>query len=251
MKKNSRNNHRPASAREQRQTLHKNLGFVAAEQYKLLRTNLQFTLPDEEECRVVSITSSVRGEGKSTTAINLAYSLSESGKKVLLIDADMRLPSVAKKLDMQQTPGLSNILTDRTKAEIPLYKSPHSENWFILPSGDVPPNPSELLGSKRMNNLLDTLKERFDFIIIDLPPVNIVSDAMVLAPVVHGLIVVIRAGYTERKELNNCTRQINLSDTKLLGFVVNDAINGETTYGKYKYKKYKYYKNYYKNNTVD
>lgn len=246
-----KNDNRPASLREQRQTLHKNLGFVASEQYKLLRTNLQFTLPDEEECRVVGVTSSVRGEGKSTTAINLSYSLSESGKKVLLIDADMRLPSIAKKLDMQQAPGMSNILTDRTKAEIPLYKSPHNENWYILPSGDVPPNPSELLGSKRMHNLLDTLKERFDFIIIDLPPVNIVSDAMVLANVVHGLIVVIRAGYTERKELNNCTRQIKLSDSKLLGFVINDADNNETSYSKYKYKKYKYYKNYYKSKTDD
>lgn len=236
---------------EQKQTLHKNLGFIAAEQYKLLRANLQFTLPDEEKCRVVGVTSSVRGEGKSTTSINLAYSLAEGGKRVLLIDADMRLPSVAKKMEIQQAPGLSNILTDRTKAEVPICKIDYSENWYILPSGDIPPNPSELLGSKRMEKLLDTLSEKFDFIILDLPPINLVSDAMAVTSFIQGLIVVVREGYTERKELNNCMRQIQLSEIKLLGFVMNDVDNGDGSYKKYNYKRYKYYKNYYRENAED
>lgn len=250
MSKKSKKN--PASfLLEQKQTLHRNLGFIAAEQYKLLRANLQFTLPDEEKCRVVGVTSSVRGEGKSTTSINLAYSLAEDGKKVLLIDADMRLPSIAKKMEIQQTPGLSNILTDRTKAEIPICKSVHSENWYILPSGDIPPNPSELLGSKRMEKLLDTLSETFDFIVLDLPPINIVSDAMAVTSFIQGLIVVVREGYTERKELNNCMRQIQLSEIKLLGFVMNDVDNGDGSYKKYNHKRYKYYKNYYRENAED
>ncbi len=238
-------------ALENKKTLHKNLNFMAAEQYKLLRANLQFTLPDEEKCRIVGVTSSIRGEGKSTTSINLAYSLAEDGKKVLLIDTDMRLPSVAKKMEMSQAPGLSNILTDRAKAEIPISKSPYSDNWYILTAGDVPPNPSELLGSKRMEKLLDTLSERFDFIILDLPPINVVSDAMAVSSFMHGIIVVIREDYTEKKELNNCIRQIRLSEIKLLGFVMNDVNNSDGSYGKYRYNKNKYYKHYYKHNAED
>lgn len=247
-----KNNKKSASfLQENKQALHKNLGFMAAEQYKLLRANLQFTLPDEEKCRIVGVTSSIRGEGKSTTSINLAYSLAEDGKRVLLVDADMRLPSVAKKMDMQQAPGLSNILTDRNKAEIPICKMEHSENWYILTSGDIPPNPSELLGSKRMEKLLDTLSEKFDFIILDLPPINIVSDAMAVASFIQGLIVVVREGYSDKKELNNCIRQIELSEIKLLGFVMNDVDNISGSYRKYSYNKYNYYKYYYRNNAED
>lgn len=231
--------------KENEKTLHKNLKFTATEQYKLLRTNLTFTLPEEEGCAIVGITSAMRGEGKSTTAVNLSYVLAESGKKVLLIDGDLRLPSVAKKMKIPNSPGLTDLLKGDDSVQMSSFKSDLFNNWYILPSGDLPPNPSELLGSKRMENLLKVFAKSFDYIVFDLPPVNIVSDALTVSKFISGMVVVIREDYTEKKELETCFRQLKLSDVKVLGCVINEAKNGRGSYGKYKYKRYyKYYKTY-------
>ena len=224
---------------ELQKTLHKNLSFTAAEAYKLLRTNLQFVLPDskeESECRIIGITSSIRGEGKSTTAINLSYTLAETGKRVVLIDADMRLPSVGKKLDIPNAPGLSNVLiTTGSETKIAIRPSKIDPNWWIVTAGNIPPNPSELLGSRRMQTLLKALAKEFDYIIVDLPPVNVVSDALVVSPVLDGLIVVVRENYTERRELRSCIRHLNLSNAKVLGIVMTGTRGSIKRYGKYKY----------------
>ncbi len=232
---------------ENQKTLHKNLEFTATEQYKLIRANLDFTLPEDEKCPVIGVTSSMRGEGKSTTAVNLSYVFAEKGSKVLLIDADLRIPSIAKKLDIESTPGLADLLRGKG-TQIPELKAQVLDNWFILPSGDIPPNPSELLGSTRMKNILDQLREIFDYIIIDLPPVNIVSDAVSIASLISGMIIVIREDYTEKKELERCFRQLKLSNVNILGCVMNEAKAESGSYGKYKkYKYYKYYR-YYQSN---
>ncbi len=229
---------------EDARTLHKNLAFTATEQYKLIRANLDFTIPDGEKCPVIGVTSSMRGEGKSTTAVNLAYVFAEKGSKVLLIDADLRIPSVAKKLGIESTPGLADML--RTKnTDTTGIKSFLFDNWYILPSGDIPPNPSELLGSSRMRHLLEKFREVFDYIIIDLPPVNIVSDAVSISSLITGMIVVIREEYTEKRELESCFRQLKMSNVTVLGCVMNGAKSGGRSYGKYKkYKYYKYYRDY-------
>ena len=138
-------------------TLHKNLEFTATEQYKLLRTNLDFTLPEGVKCPVIGVTSSMRGEGKSTTAVNLSYVLAEKGSKVLLIDGDLRIPSVAKKMGIQSSPGLTDVLMGKNSHSIKEFKSSILDTWYIMPSGDIPPNPSELLGSKRMATALEQL----------------------------------------------------------------------------------------------
>ena len=223
---------------ENKKTLHKNLEFTATEQYKLIRANLDFTLPEDEKCPIIGVTSSMRGEGKSTTAVNLAYVFAEKGSKVLLIDADLRIPSIAKKLDIKSSPGLADLLRGRG-AQLSEFQSPLLSNWFVLPSGDIPPNPSELLGSSRMQNILAKLREMFDYIIIDLPPVNLVSDAVSISSLISGMIVVIREEYTEKKELERCFRQLKLSNANILGCVMNEAKSGSASYGKY--KKYKYY----------
>lgn len=230
------------SAAETKKTLHKNLEFTATEQYKLLRTNLGFTLPEGVKCPVIGVTSSTRGEGKSTTAINLSYVLAENGNKVLLIDADLRIPSIAKKMGIAGTPGLTDLLMGK---EVPSdkFKSDLLDNWYIIPSGDLPPNPSEILGSRRMESFLNAMTEKFDYIIIDLPPVNIVSDAMAISGLTAGMIVVIREDYTEKKELEKCFRQLKLSGAKVLGCVMNGAKTGKGSYGKYR-KYYKYYRYY-------
>ncbi len=234
----------PFASTEFKKTLHKNLEFTATEQYKLLRTNLGFTLPEGLKCARIGVTSSTRGEGKSTTAINLAYVLAESGNKVLLIDGDLRIPSIAKKMGLDPTPGLTDLLMGK---EIPSekFKSDLLDNWYIIPSGDLPPNPSEILGSRRMETFLSAMEEKFDYIIIDLPPVNIVSDAMAISGYTAGMVVVIREDYTEKKDLEKCFRQLKLSGVNVLGCVMNGSKAGKGSYGKYKkyYKYYRYYSN--------
>ena len=227
-----------------RHTLHKNLEFTAMEQYKLLRTNLDFTIPAGIKCPVIGVTSSMRGEGKSTTAINLAYVIAEKGSRVLLIDGDLRIPSVAKKLEIPGAPGLTDELMGKGAGQYEGFRSDLLDTLYVMPSGDIPPNPSELLGSPRMEAVLNGLKEHFDYIIIDLPPVGVVSDALSIANLITGMIVVVREEYTEKKELEKCVRQLKLSNVNLLGFVMNEAKSGGGSYGKYKkYKYYRYYQN--------
>ena len=244
LKKRQKKSHLLFAGEESKRTLHENLEFTATEQYKLLRANLNFTIPEDEKCPVIGVTSSMRGEGKSTTAVNLSYVLAENGKKVLLIDGDLRIPSVAKKMDIESSPGLTDLLIGKG-AQMGNYQSQLLPNWYILPSGDIPPNPSELLGSRRMESILNDLKETFDYIIIDLPPVNLVSDALSISQFITGMIVVIREEYTEKKELENCFRQLKLSNVNVLGCVMNEAKNGGGSYRKYRrYKYYKYYRYY-------
>lgn len=218
-----------------KKTLHKNLKFNATEQYKLLRTNISFTLPEDVKCPVIGVTSSVRGEGKSTTAINLAYVYAESGKKVLLIDGDLRLPSVAKKMNIDGSTGLTNFLMDSNKIMIEQYKTAVNDKWYVVPCGPIPPNPSELLASRKMEKLLKMLSEYFDCIIIDLPPVNIVSDAVAISKYLTGMILVVRQNYTEKDEFENCKRQLKLSNVNVLGLVMNGVNNGSSYYRNYKY----------------
>lgn len=240
-----RKNNSPFTANASQKTLHKNLEFTAIEQYKLLRTNLDFTLPQGEKCPIIGVTSSMRGEGKSTTAVNLSYVLAEKGSKVLLIDGDLRIPSIAKKMGIDSSMGLTNILMGKG-AQISNFQSSLLNNWYILPSGEIPPNPSELLGSDRMESVLSGLRENFDYIIIDLPPVNIVSDALSISSLITGMIVVIREDYTEKKDLERCFRLLNLSNVNILGCVMNESKSEGGSYSKYKkyryYKQYKYYK---------
>ena len=218
-----------------------NLSFAAAESYKLLRTNLSFSLPDKP-CHIIGVTSSVRGEGKSTTSVNLAYTIAQTGKKVLLIDADMRLPSVAAKLELHGAPGLSNLIAGMNTDQSCLRQTSFFDNWYVIPAGDIPPNPSELLGSERMQVLLERYSGIFDTIILDLPPINIVTDALVISKWTDGLICVVRQNYTDRRALADCMYQVEKLGVKFLGFVVTDAAVGESSYksyGKYS-KKYGY-----------
>ncbi|MBE6682873.1 MAG: CpsD/CapB family tyrosine-protein kinase [Ruminococcaceae bacterium] len=243
--KNEQQNHTNTLSNTEK-TLHKNLGFSAIEQYKLLRTNLTFTLPADLKCAVIGVTSSIRGEGKSTTAVNLSYVLAESGKRVLLIDGDLRIPSVAKKMNIKGAPGLTNLLMGFESQRFADFKSNILDNWYIMPAGDLPPNPSELLSSHRMELVLQTLSESFDYIIVDLPPVNIVSDALAISKYIDGMVVVIREEYTEKKELEHCMRQLTLSNVKVLGCVMNESDNNKGAYGKYKkYGRYSKYNRYY------
>lgn len=216
----------------------KDLSFGAAEAYKLLRTNILFALPDEQKCRVVGVTSASRGEGKSTTALNLSYMLAEAGERVLLIEGDMRLPSISKQLNLKMSPGLSNVLVGLNGSKEVLQQSGLHEQLQVISSGDIPPNPSELLGAKSMRALMETLAGDHDFIILDLPPVTEVSDPLVASKLTDGMVVVVRQNYTNRSALADTIQQLRYAEAKILGFVLTRA---STDKGKKYYKRYSGY----------
>ena len=143
---------------------------------------------------------------------------------------------------------MSHYLSGQNKLDDVICKT-NIENLDIILTGPVPPNPSELLGSRRMETVLNELKTVFDYIIIDLPPVNLVSDAVSISSLITGMVVVIREEYAEKKELEHCFRQLKLSNVNVLGCVMNGSKSGGGSYGKY--KRYKYYKSYYKNSSED
>ena len=210
------------------------LPFVAAEAYKLLRTNLMFVLPDEQKCRIVGVTSSFRSEGKSITSLNLSYTLSKTDKRVLLIEGDMRLPSLSRKMpELKVSPGLSNVLAGLCTWEDAVQHSVRSQNWDILTAGDLPPNPAELLGSDKMRNLLGELSQTYDWIVVDLPPADIVSDALALTASLNGILVVVRRNYTDKQSLKDCMNKLDLVKANVAGFIVTDADVEHHAYGKY------------------
>lgn len=208
------------------------LSFAAAEAYKLLRTNIMFSFSGEETCRIIGISSSVRGEGKSTTACNLAYVLSQAGKKTLLVDGDLRLPSVFSKLSIKQSPGLSNLLVSKKNAKSVIISCSATPELDVLASGDCPPNPSELLGSNRMKELFDSLRSEYEYIIVDLPPIADVTDALVISKYLDGMIMVVRNGVVDKSELADALRQLKLVGVRVLGFAFRDAADSKRGYGK-------------------
>jgi len=236
------------------ETLGGNISFAAKEAYKLLRTNLSYILSDNNNanCHVIGVTSSLRGEGKSTTSINLAFVLAEMNKRVLLIEGDLRIPSMHKKLKMAAGAGLSNMLVGRRDGLalnhqlIRRVNNGDQAGFDIIFAGEIPPNPSELIGSRRMAELVNELSEEYDYIVLDLPPVTAVTDALVASKIVDGLIVVVRCDYADRNSLNETLRQIRLVNGKVLGFVMTCANSSTSIYSKkYRYR-YRYYKNDYR-----
>lgn len=231
--KNRKKSRDQLTPEESRRTLGENLSFGAAEAYKLLRTNLEFSTPDESGCRVIGVTSSMKGEGKSTTAINIAYTMAQAGNKVLLLEADMRLPTLARCLRVRPKPGLSNLLVGKCSGNDVLQKSGLISNLWVTTAGDIPPNPAELLGSEPMAVTIKTMTDFFDVIIIDLPPVTAVSDAAIVSKLVNGMIIVVRQDYCDRGSLDETVRQLRFVDSKILGFVMTGADTQKKGYKRY------------------
>jgi len=221
-----------------------NLSFAATEAYKLLRTNIMFSLPDEGECHVIGITSSVQSEGKSSTACNLAYALAETGCKVLLLEGDLRRPTLATKLGLAKTPGISNLLVSKGEYSETIQQCNLAPNVDVIASGDIPPNPSELLSSNRMTRLMEQLKKDYQYVIFDLPPITAVADALAIAKLLDGVVMVVKAGVTDQQILSDAMRQLELVNLRILGFVYRDAGSGGTKYGNRYTNKYRKYYNY-------
>lgn len=220
------------------------LTFAAHEAYRLLRTNIMFSFTGDKPCRVIGMVSSIKGEGKTTSAINLAYVLAESGANVCLVEGDMRMPQIAKRLDVKAKHGLSEVLTGQTPAANAIVEKKFNKvSVNVIVSGTMPPNPSELLSSRAAANTFDELSQKFDYIIIDLPPIDVVSDAIVLSGIMDGVIVVVSEGFVSKKLLNNTMRQLSLSDIRIIGFMRTFVSSTGFNSYKSKYKgKYGYYK---------
>lgn len=216
----------------------KDISFAAAESYRLLRTKVQFSFADENDCHVIGVSSALSGEGKSLTAMNLAYTLSQLNYKVLLMDCDMRRPTLAEKLRVRKKPGLSSYLTGQMGAdELLQYCSiPGEEQAFhVIAAGECPPNPVELLSSDKMSKVLNNLRGMYDYIILDLPPVGEVSDALTVSGKVDGILLVARNGLCYRQALDDAIRQFRFVDAKILGVVLNgtEAHSGNYRRGYY------------------
>ena len=227
---------------ERKNLLTSHSDFFVREAYKTLRTNVSFSLTSEEKCKVIVVTSSQQGEGKSITAVNLAISYAMTDRKVLIIDCDLRRPKLARLLGMRAPVGLSNLLMDPSLREEALCKT-ETTGLDVILAGDIPPNPSELLGSVRMQKLLSELKEEYDYIFLDSPPVNLVTDAVVLAPFTDGVLFLVRANKAERGAVAYAVEQLEYAKVKILGFILNgvDEQTGNMSYGKYRYRRYSHY----------
>lgn len=245
-KLSAKSKHDVGKIKREKMPLGKELSFAASEAYKLLRTNLMFSTIGDKSCKVIGVTSAVPGEGKTTTCINLAYTLAEADNRVLLIDGDMRLPQIARTLNLTSSVGFSNMLVGMTNGQTPIQKSDLSEKLYVITGGDIPPNPSELLGSRTAEIVMDTLIENFDYIVIDLPPVNVVSDALVISKLCGGILFVVRQDYANRREIDDAIIQLNYCNAKILGFVMTHSTVDEKGYyrknGRYHHQyRYHYY----------
>lgn len=221
------------SGAERRKGIGKNLSFGASEAYKLLRTNLVFSMAEESKCKIIGVTSALRHEGKSTTSINLAYTLAQSNKRVLLIEGDMRIPVFASTLRIGGKIGLSHVLAGMNSLNEAVHENVLLPKMYVITAGDMPPNPSELISSKRMERVLEALSTAFEYIIIDLPPVNAVSDGLAISRMLSGMLVVVRQDYCDHQSLAEAMQKMELLEVKVLGFVFNDADASGKRYKKY------------------
>ena len=215
-------------------------GFLFNEAYKKLRTNLIFSLANPEKSKTIGVTSALAGEGKSTTIVNLAYNLVLTGKKVVVIEADLRKPTLGNKLNLDHPYGLTDLLVGETESLSKIIQPCLGEVGFdVVLAGRVPPNPSELLGSSRMRKVLEILSTTYEYILVDLPPVSAVTDPLIVGTYLDGMMVVVREDYTDKNILKKVVGQIQHSGTKILGFVYNDAkIMGGSSYYYKRFGKY-------------
>lgn len=204
---------------------------VVSEQYRTVRTNIEFAAAALDTCQIVMFTSSAMSEGKSTVSANVAVTWAQAGQKVLLIDADLRRPSVHATFRKLNLAGVTTVLTGKSKPSDVVEKT-FVDNLSIIPSGPIPPNPSELLNSKRMTGLLNWARENFDMVVLDAPPVLAVSDVQVLVPKTDGVVIVTKIGKTQKGDLRRTVEVLKLSKAKILGSVERvKSRRGDKGYG--------------------
>ena len=200
---------------------------VASERYKALRTSIQYSSYDKE-LKVLVVTSTQPQEGKSTTVGNLALSLAQNNKKVLIIDCDLRKPSMHKKFDVTNEYGLTETLLGRKKFEDVIHS--YKPLLDILPTGKTPPNPLEMIGSDSMKALIEELRHEYDYILIDTPPVLAVSDATVLSTIADGVIFVVMASKSKKEQILKAKQELDKVKAPIVGSILNASDEKRSDY---------------------
>ncbi|WP_088067467.1 CpsD/CapB family tyrosine-protein kinase [Gottfriedia luciferensis] len=199
-----------------------------AEQYRTVRTNIQFSAIDTT-LKTLLVTSSEPSEGKTTTIANLAVTYAQQGKKVLLVDADLRKPQIHVVFKLENFKGLSSVIV-QGKSLSDVTQSSKVDNLSILTSGPIPPNPSELLSSVKMKNLVAQMTEEYDVVLFDAPPVLAVTDAQIVSQICDGTILVVRSGYTAKEKVKKSKELLTLVNAKILGTILNRAEQNKDNY---------------------
>lgn len=218
------------------------ISFSVTEAYKALRTNINFTIPGDGT-KSFLVTSAVLSEGKTTTSSSLALTIAQTESSVIIVDADMRRPKVHTKFKMVNKLGLSNILGGMCTLEEAIQSVEGYPSLSVIAAGSLPPNPAELLASPAMAELVEKLKEKYDYVILDTPPIDIVADALPLTKLVDGVVLVVRYHQSIHPELAAAVERLEFAGAHILGFVLN-GVEETTTYYRGRYKRYGHYKRY-------
>lgn len=205
---------------------------VIAEQFRTIRTNIQFSMVDTE-LKTIMVTSAAPGAGKSTVSANLAVTMAMQGKRVLLVDADLRKPTVHKTFKLPNQNGLTTLLTEKDVEIKDIAHRTPTEGLYVITSGVIPPNPSELLASNRMSTLIKEFEEVFDLIIFDTPPVIAVTDAQVMASKVDGTVFVINKGVANKEMVKKSKELLEMVKANVIGAVFNRVELSPDTYYHY------------------
>lgn len=214
--------------------LEENTRFDIKEAYNDLRTNISLSIP-KDGCRVICFSSSMAAEGKSTTVVNNAINFAKSGSKVLVIDCDLRKPNVSRILNLGNNEGITEAIV--SSKDIKNYiKHNVKENLDVICSGNIPPNPAELLSSEKFENIINQLRQNYDYIFIDTPPIIVVTDPVIIAQKCDGIILVVRQYAVDRDKLVEAVNKLDFANIKIIGFVINDVVSTKGHYDKYAYK---------------
>ena len=237
--KKNNNNENAANVEKSKNVLTSDSKFAIVEGYKIARTNLVFSLTAQES-NCVAVTSWSKGEGKSTATVNLAISFAKMGKHVLLIDTDLRRPNLHNLLKLKNDTGLSDIIGQFGEFQTAVHRDAVA-NLDVLTSGAIPPNPSELLASPYFAELIKKAKEEYDYVIMDTPPLGVVTDTLLLKDFVGGYVMVVREKVTSHGDIERALQSIKLADTRVLGFL---KVGCEMRSRGYGYNKFRYRNNY-------
>ena len=206
---------------------------VISEQYRAIRTNIEYSNVDQNT-KTILVTSSDKNEGKTTTVSNLAVSFANLNKKVLLIDCDLRNASIHKMFKINNIYGLTDILAKDRAVDKCIQKT-ELENLYVLTAGAIPPNPAEILSSEKMKNLIEDLKNIYDYIFIDTPPIGLVTDAGALSSFIDGVVLVVKSESVEKKYLEETKKKLDAVDARILGAILNSYKSEQKDYDYYSY----------------
>lgn len=218
--------------------------FAYNEAYRTLRTNLEFSLAaDEKDSHVIVISSSVPGEGKSNVAFNIAQMLAANGNRVVVVDCDLRKGTLGSRYlhTKRSATGVTNYVAGKADLRSVVYRVSENDSLYIVPTGPLPPNPSELLSGRRMGMFFEELRKVADYVIVDTPPVSLVTDATILTRYSDGVILVVRSNFTVRPEVELSKKNLEQINARVLGVILNDYTSKTSGKKDGYYYSYSYY----------